>query len=186
MKFLKNIKQKEGAISIMMVVALLIAAVILTGFVDLLKRSYTINEVSSIMDVASVTSLRAGVDEEKLRVEVFEVDQSLVVRNYQKMVTEGITGYGHLDSFKFARTKIESFDENWGLGQTGKSRPQVLLDSTVILRIDSNPLFTAAPAIAERFYEARSNGDFEVSYNRITEEGKIEVAVRSVTRVVYR
>lgn len=32
----------------------------------------------------------------------------------------------------------------WGLGQTSKSRPQVLIDSTMVLVVDSNVLFDTA------------------------------------------
>lgn len=183
---MKVAKEKRGQISISIVVAMLIAVVVFTGLFDIMRRTYTMNEVHAIMDVASVTALRSSVDEEKLRLEQFEVDKSMALRNYEKLVKESIQNYGQLESFHFVRTKIEDFNENWGLGVTSSSRPQVLIDSSVVITVRSSFLFDNVPSLAKKFYDSRNNGDFVVTYQGKNEDGEIELAVRSVSRVVYR
>lgn len=183
---MEKFKKKDGAVSIMIVVALLVGVFIIAGSVEIVKRSHTMNEIGYIMDIASVTALRSGVDEEKLRAEEFAIDKSMVIRNYHSMVDQSLDNYGHIVSHKHVKTKVEGFKETWGLGQTGKAREQVLIDSTVLLKVHSNNFFDTIPAVGKRFYDARSNSDFEITYNGVGEDNLVELSVRSVSRVVYR
>lgn len=178
---------KKGNFSILFVTLVLISVLVVTAFVDILKESWSIQEVQSIMDVAGVSALRTGVDETKLRVEIFKVDTNLVESKFNQMVSNELEGSEKIVDYRFVRTKVKQYaPENWGLGQTSKARPQAMIDSTMVITVEASPTFDMIPGTAKVFYDSKSQSDFEVTYNGRTQDGKIELTIRSVSRIVYR
>lgn len=187
MKVLKSfLRNTKGAFSILFVILIFIGVLIATAFMDMLVKSYTLQEVQSVMDVAGVSALQTGVDTRKLRVEIFDVDKHVVESNYKKLVSERMNESNKILSHKFVRTNVETFTETWGLGVTGKSRPQALIDSTMIIVIENSPMWDLIPGANETFYNSRDGEYFDVTYLGKTKDGKVELSIRSVSRIVYR
>lgn len=187
MKRLKQmLKNKKGSFSILFVILTFIGVLIVTAFVDILIESWTIEEVQSIMDTSSVSALRVGVDETKLRVGIFDVDKNIVKSKYEQLVGGLISSSKKIKSYKFVSTNVQTFTENWGTGVTTKSRPQALVDSRMIIIVEGSPTFDLIPGTAKTFYDSRSGSNFQVSYVGTTKDGNIELAIRSVSRIVYR
>lgn len=182
----KERHKKEGSFALLFVILCFIAVLVITGFIDILRQSHLMNESQSVMDVASITALRAGVDEERLRVEELVVDEGVVISGYKKAVKETMESYGDVLDVRFVKTKTEVYKEKWGTGVTGKERDQVLLDSTIILTVKSSIVFDTLPMLADRYYDARSNEEFYVTYLGQDEDGRMEISIRSVSRLVYR
>lgn len=182
----KFLKDNRGSFSILFVVLIFIGVMVVTFFVDMMRQTYTLQEVQSIMDTASVSALRTGVDETKLRVQIFDVDKNTVENSYKRLVTNLIDESSNISDFRFTRTKVETFTENWGTGETTKSRPQALLDSSMIITVESSPILDMIPGVEETFYDSRGGSNFEVNYMGRTQDGKVELAIRSVSRIVYR
>lgn len=185
-KLWKERMNKEGSFSILFVILCFIGVLLIIGFTDILRQSHLLNESQSVMDVASITALRAGVDEERLRVEELVVDEGIVVSGYKKAVKETMESYSDVYDVRFVKTKTEVFKENWGIGITGKEREQVLLDSTIILTVKNSVIFDTLPMLADDYYDARSGEDFYVTYLGQDEDGRMEISIRSVSRLVYR
>lgn len=182
-RFLKNTK---GNFSILFVILVMIAVLVVAAFLDIVSRSWTIQEVQSVMDVAGVSALRTGVDETKLRLEQFDVDANVVESSYIRMITNQLEGSSKINDFRFIRTKVTKYNENWGMGQASKARPQAMIDSTVIITVEANPLFDLIPGTARWFYDSKSQTNFQVTYNGQTQDGEVELTIRSVSRIVYR
>lgn len=182
----KTIKSVKGSFSILFVILTFIGVLMATAFVDILIESWSMQEVQSVMDTAGVSALRVGVDETKLRVEEFYVDKDVVENEYEKLVGQLLSQSKKIKNVHFRRTIVENFTEKWGTGETTKARPQALLDSTIIIVVEGSPIFDLIPGTAELFYDSRKGSNFEVTYLGETQDGDIELAIRSVSRIVYR
>lgn len=181
--FLKN---KKGSFSIMFVILTFIGVLVVTAFIDIMKESWTLQEVQSIMDTAGVSALRTGVDEQKLRLEVFEVNEYAVKTTYMNLTEQLFANSKNIHHVTYLPIKVEVFKDNWGIGGVNQQHWQALLDSTIIIHVDGSPVFDLFPNLKKTFYDSRSGRNFDVTYQGTTQDGKIELAVRSVSRIVYR
>jgi hypothetical protein len=187
MQRLKQIlKEKKGSFSILFVIITFVAVMVATAFVDILIESWSMQEVQSIMDTSGVSALRASVDETKLRLGEFEVQENVAVAQYKQLVSLRLADSKKIKSYYFYPVDVEYFTEKWGTGETVKARPQVMLDSSVIVVVSGSTVFDLIPGTAKMFYNSRKGSDFQVTYLGKTNDGNIELAIRSVSRIVYR
>lgn len=187
MKKIKSLLgKKEGASTILYVIIIFIAILIITAFTDMLIRSFTTSELQSSMDIAGVSSLQTGIDETKLRVEIFEVDSHVVEATYKNLVMKQLNASEKVKSYRFIRTDVENYNSNFGLGISKKNRPQALIDSTMIIVVESSQVFDFFPGAYKTYYDSKDSANFDISYLGKTEDGKVELSVRSVSRIVYR
>ncbi|BBW98912.1 hypothetical protein [Geobacillus subterraneus] len=177
---------KQGSFAIVVAIVVFVGALTVTAFIDMLSRTYLLNEVQSIMDVSGTSALRTGVDEVQLRTGDFALDRDLVEANYRRMVEEQVRSLSKIVGYQFVDMDVSVFQSNFGLGQTGKPRWQGMIDSTMMIQVEASPVFDLIPGASETFYNAKNSSSFQVSYVGKTEDGKVELLVRSVTRVVYR
>lgn len=205
MNMKKLLLDKRGAMSIWYVILLLMATLVMAGFVDILRQSYSMNEVQSVMDTAGVAALTSNVRTEELKkweryyktkqygdvstspkpdIEKF-VNKRGVEGTFKTLVKEDLSKLNTIDDVDYLRVKTENFESNYGLGQSSRSLPQSTIDTTVLVRVDSTPIFDLFPAMAKDFYDSRSNEEFTVSYIGETQDGKTELAIRSFSRVIY-
>lgn len=179
-------KDVRGSFSIIFVIVAFVGALTITAFVDMLSRSFLIGEVQSMMDIAGTTALRMGVDEVYLRAEEFRFNRNEVEIRYRQMIDEQLRNSPKILNYKFVDLDVSAFNSTFGLGETRKSRWQGMIDSTIMVQIEQSPVFDLIPGVSESFYDARSSTYFHVSYAGQTEDGRVELLVRSVTRIVYR
>lgn len=187
--FINLFKKKDGysgLMSLWYVVIFIIGIFGVMAFSEIVSRAFLLNETQSIMDTSGVAALRMGLDDEALRVEKFDVDGTVVEKEYRRMVSEALDDYGALVDYRFVRTETEYFKENWGLGVTNKPREQFLLDSTILLVVDTYTPLDVYPTLQRTYFNSRENQDFSIKYMGQNEDGRAEIMVRSVTRIVYR
>lgn len=181
-----NRRKEEGSTTLLYVVFLLIVVVAILGFISLLRESFLLKEMQHSMEIAAVTALRNNVDDEKLRVEEFYVNESAARRDYMAMMDQIMNNYPHIIDYRFERTDIKKNSDRWGLGVTNKGREQYDLDSIIIIKVKVNPIVDGIPVYTSKFYNARSNETFEVSKQGVVEGKDKELAIRVLGRVVYR
>ncbi|WCF11731.1 hypothetical protein NDS46_30775 (plasmid) [Paenibacillus thiaminolyticus] len=179
-------KNRKGNFSILFVTLVFVGVLVATAFLDILFSSWSMQEIQSTMDVAGVSALRTGVDETKLRLEIFEVDKNVVENSYKRMVSNFLDNSEKIIDYRYTRTKVDSYVENWGLGVSSKARPQAIIDSSMVITVEGSSLFDMVPGAAKVFYDSRSGSNFEVKYVERTQDGDIQLAIRSVSRIVYR
>lgn len=184
----KNINLKSGAISILIVIAIMISMIIIIGFINITQKSYVFNEVRSIMDMAGTSALKAGVDETAMRMEEFVLDESFVRKEYKRIISESISENELITSFKLGTNDIDIdiYESSWGLGSSTKSRPQARLEAIARVRIKVNSTFDVYQFTKESYYDSYENQNFTITYAGKTNDGEIEIIIRSVTRIVYR
>lgn len=182
-RFIKNTK---GSFAILFVILTFIGVLVATAFIDILKESWTLQEVQSIMDTSGVSALRAGIDEQKLRIEEFEINEFAVKTTFMNLTQQLFANSKNIYHVTYLPIEVEVFKDNWGIGGVNKQHWQALLDSTIIIQVDGSPVFDLFPNLKKTFYDSRDGRDFDVTYKGTTQDGKIELAVRSVSRIVYR
>lgn len=172
------------------VILCVVAVMIITGFVDILIKSFVLNEIQSIMDVVGTSALRAGVDTQKLRNEVFEIDENFVKQAYKLQINELITTgeKSKVRSIYIPTSDIRLTVQNtkWGLGISNKARPQAILDVVARVRVEASSFFDRMSSLQKTFYNSFSDKDFHVTYVGKAEDGSAELIIRSVSRIVYR
>lgn len=183
-----KIKEKKASFSLLYVILALIAVIMITGLMDVMHKAYVINEVQSIMDVAGVSSLRVGVDEKKLRLEIFDINETYVKNTFKYQVTGILKNSSNIKSYNLSdrNIKLNVIDSTWGLGDSVKKRPQAILDAVITLEIKTSVFFDTVPGISEKFYRSLSGDNFIVTLNGKTGDGYSEVMIRSVSRLVYK
>lgn len=190
MKLSITLKSKKGAMSLLFVILAFISVLVITGFIDMLGKAFAIDEIQSIMDVAGNSALQAGVDKTKLRLEIFEIDESFVKSSYLQQVRTTVDAGSNrlIKNFSIGSGNInlKTINGTWGLGQTSKSRPQAILDVVAKVQIASSSVFDNIASIQNLFYSSLSNSSFQITYNGVTQDGNIELIIRSVNRIVYR
>lgn len=188
----KLYKNKKGSWSLTNVVLVLIFIITFIGVLEWGKLSVGLNEIQSIMDIEGVTAIRTGVDVEELRTAdenpttKFKFNKSEVITSYKGLIRKRFNSSKMISDYRFDTIKIEAFNENWGLGANSKARPQVVLDSTMVLTIPSSMVFDTIDFIQGAFYRSRSNSTFQIAATGNQKDGFTEVIVRSVSRLYYK
>lgn len=181
------LRKKDGGFPIIFVILIFVGCMVAVGFTDLLVRNYTMDEVQSKMDVAGISSLQSGVNTEKLRVQEFVVDKALVKNNYMTMMRQTMQNSDKIKDYKFyGEPKVDVINSKFGIGNSSQNRPQAIIDSTMIIVVDSSQVFDLIPGAYDRYYNSKDGQYFDVKYNGKNEDGKVELSVRSVSRLVYR
>ena len=189
LNFINNkIKEKKAGFSLLYVMLAFITILIITGLTDILHKTYVLNEIQSMMDVAGVSSLKVGVDEKKLRLEIFDIKETYVKNTFKYQMTNLLNNSQTVKSYKLSddMIKLSVINSNWGLGGITKSRPQAVLDTVITLKIKSSYFFDLVPGISEKFYSSLNNNNFTVTLSGETNDGYDELIIRSVSRLVYR
>lgn len=201
----KFVSNKKGSFSIVFVILCLIGVILATGFLEILQKSYQINELQSMMDVAGTSALTTGVDQDSLRTgfedknngntQDFAVDTVVVENTFKQLMRTRLNNAQSIKSYEFRNVKAVPitektnktlYDSKWGLGQSNKKHPQAVLDSTIIITMESQPMFDVLAGDTDTFFDAKTNSNFTVTYLGSAGDGLSELAVRSVTRLVYR
>lgn len=196
MKKVSSFSEKKGGFSLLYVIVIFIAMLIAIGFLDILSRNFHMNELQSSMDIAGVSALQKGVDETKLHVGFRDengqlldniIDVHAVESTYKQFVRDFLNDSNEIIDYRFVKTDVE-FDPNstYGLGQTSKGRPQALIDSTVVIVVDNSQMFDLVPGAYKTYYDSKDGTFFDVNFLGTTEDGKVELMIRSVSRIVYR
>ncbi|HCL4480277.1 TPA: hypothetical protein N2D99_002365 [Clostridium botulinum] len=203
-KIKKKIKEKKGSYSIISVIVVFIVVLAITAFADITSKAWTLNEVQSIMDISGVNALQSTIDTKILRDEIFGTDKDNGVDTTTGNVTLGdyktkivnkfiiemnkyVKTNNNIVAFNVERADVDfTYNDTWGLGDSAKKRPQIVLDTVSTIRIKNSSKFDTLNGITKSIYSSRNNNTFTVTYAGTKEDGTIELIIRSVTRIVYR
>ncbi|MFJ8531403.1 hypothetical protein [Bacillus sp. NPDC094106] len=202
-KIKQILKNTKGVLSILVVITVFIVLLAITAFSDIATKSWTVNEIQSIMDTSGINALQATVDTHKLRDEIFSIDnkneidtgdKSVNLSDYERKISakykQEIRKYVKTNktivNFDVEQVKVDFGNDTWGLGESQKKRPQIVLDTVSKVRIKNSSYFDNLGGLSKDMYSARNDSNFTVTYNGQKEDGTVELIIRSVTRMVYR
>lgn len=204
-KYISKLKNKKGAYTLLAVIFLFLICLTITAYSDMLKKNYTLNEVQSIMDMSGVSALESLVKDNKdeLKEEILAVSkddyidttnnskklknyETIVFSKYKGLIAESIKKNSNIISIQVQNQDISFSNIKYGLGETNKARPQITLDTTAKVVINVSPNFDTLEKVTKKYWSARKNTEFQVVSVNATEDGKTELVIRSVSRLVYR
>lgn len=197
--------QEKGIISILVTVLCLIGVLIIAFLIDRTNQNFIIQEVRGIMDSSAQNTLVSALSDDHLKEELFgfsdqfisesSADQTYPIpyaletqmhnmyerqlRDYVKTSSLILEVKVESSQFKFAKGK-------WGLGTASKSRPYLVLDSVVQLRLNHIQSFDYSNSFKNRVFENADGGTFEIQHIGVPKDSEILLVVRSVSRAVFR
>lgn len=182
--FLK--KKKSGAFSMMALVAILIAITVATGFISIMFKTMTQNEVKGIMDNAGILALRHGVDEDLWRREILYIDKAEAEAEFRRIIASNIgKGEGKLlkdYTISYVRVHEPNSPALKQLGIDGSQRAQYYIESQIVATYrNSTGISDSSSGMLDYFNIFNNRNE---SSGVTTGDGKI--TIRSVTRLVLR
>lgn len=213
-KLYKKLKNKKGSFALISAIFIFIVVLAITMYTDVIIKKWTINEVQSVMDASGTNTLKMSVDTEALKREEsiqFKGDGSTklkpndlqaqaryknkIIELYKNELAKQIGENGTITKLDVYRVDVDFIvpdpnktvqDDKFGLGRGEKTRPQIILDSTVTMRVKNSSYFDVTNGIDKQVYSSKENETFSVTYKGTKENGEAELAIRSVSRLVYR
>lgn len=196
-------QNKKGSYSIIAVILMFISMLAITAYVDILSKTYVLNELQNIMDTTGLSVLQTAFDDKRLKEEMLALNGenyidtergTQILGNYEQQlysryiqsIEQSIRTNQSITYFQI--TSFDAFFERstWGLGSTGLSRPQIGLDVIALVKIRTSSYFDTADVIEKYFYNAKSNNTFVITYQGTNQNGETELMIRSVVRLVYK
>lgn len=205
---LKRIKEKDGQISVIMVIFIMILCYILSGMIDIGGRQWAVKETQSKIDIAGMNALYGTVNLESLRLETLEISgggngiasdgsgaDSVSPSQYEPIVREAYRNElskvrygGKSPNIRYTDVNFEFSD--FGLGykdSIAKQRPQVVLESVVSYSVESTKITDKVSGnINKKISSSHANTDFTITIKENAEDGQAELLIHSITRLVLK
>lgn len=201
-KIVSNYKKRKntGALAILFVIIAFIFALFVSGMINTLTMIHFTREVQGIIDIAGVTSLKKGVELVDLREETFNFHSGKVKQNFIEIVEKETNKMRGLEDMRAGKkvniTKLRVVDmgrSDFGLGVYEKNRVdkkqgrhQAYIDSVIHIKIKGYKQAIKSKEDTFIMKDKYQNSTFEVNTKRDEETGEIILAIRSVSRIVYR
>lgn len=200
------LNNQKGMISVLMTVLALIAVLVMAFLLDRTNQNFTMQEVRGIMDSAAQNTLVSVLSDQHLKEELFGFSSGFISESAPdgdyplppeiesemlQMYKKQLNGYVKTSdlllevkirdaNFKFAKGK-------WGLGASAtKSRPYLVLDSVVQLRLSHSQSFDYSSSFTDSVFQDVDGNTFQVASIGSPNNGEILLVVRSVSRAVFR
>lgn len=209
------LNNKKGDIAILYVIFSVIIISIITAFLTMNKTSFLFNEIQSVMDSSATTAITFSVDKTKLKQEILAVGNSyisndgtnkrinqteldsILKQNYLNLLSKniGTNNINGVMGYELVNFSTEMTYDSWGVNATdkktgvytSKKRPQIIMDSTVKVKLKSYTDYDTLGNYTMNMYNARKpNNNITISVAGRTNDGEIILIVRTVARVVYR
>ncbi|AMN30953.1 hypothetical protein BFS06_12130 [Clostridium perfringens] len=204
-KIISKLTNNKGAISILAVGMIMIIVICITAYVDIAKRSWTLNELQADMDTAGINALQTSIDRKHLRAEILAIDNKNKIDTSTHEIS--LSDYSAKIQNEFAKdfsqlvkSNAKSVVKKWrilnqnvyfmnsknGLGESNDTKPQIGLDTTMLVTLTSSNMFDNPVNYDKTFKNKMGGREFNITYHGKNKNGETELLIRSVTRIVYK
>lgn len=200
---MKKLQNNKGSFAIISAVLVFVVILAISAYSDMIAKRWTINEVQSIMDASGANTLKNTVDLTYLRAEILATDENntadtatklvattdyknKIKKAYIKELESQVSTNQTITDLNVQTVDVSFNYDTFGLGESEKPRPQITLDSVTKLKVTSQEWMDNMDGMSADVYSSRNNSTFTVQYAGKTADGKTELIIRSVTRLVYR
>jgi|GEM_PF-6798484 len=190
---------KKGSYSIKAIILMFITLLVITSYIDIMAKSYTLNEIQNIMDTTGLSVLQTLVDDKRLKEEMLAINsenyidystgsqllgnyEGQLYSRYKNNIKELISTNNNISYFEILYFDAFFERSSWGLSST---KPQIGLDVVAKVRLRVSPYFNTNELLEKTFYSSKNNSNFKIIYNG-QKNGQTEIIIRSVVRLVYR
>ena len=209
-KLLTKLKQiwkgESGMISILVTLLSLIAVLVVSFLIDRTNQNFIIQEVRGIMDSSAQNTLVSVLSDSHLKEELFGFSGGFIsesapdgdypipadikaqlLTTYNTQLSDYVKTSNVLLGYQIEEANFKFAKGKWGLGSVAsKSRPYLVLDSVVQLRLSHTQSFDYSNTFKNTTYEDVDGNTFEIQAFGSPINSEILLVVRSVTRAVFR
>lgn len=188
---IKKLNNERGATALIWVILIFISAIIITGFVNIMTKTLSINEVQGIMDMSGVLSLRYAADEEHLRSEEsLLVDTSVAKNKFKQTVDSQLSEYtgdrNMFNSYNIEEVSILK-DTDTFLGAPIQGKGDYFLESVVTVSYKTSSIIDSATIHAVSYFDFLWAGEnASISIRDDGGDGETNVVIRSLSRLSLR
>lgn len=178
------VKNTQGSISLWFAILGLIMISIVSTMSSRYLTKRAMNEIQGTIDVAGVAALRSGVDANAWRDGELVVDSSHVYATFKELVSlddlKAIVGADKISFTQEIRTrKTTDYTD-------GKERSEVYLVTNTYLSIPGDVRFDTHAITNLRYFDFFDNTEKSITMKGTSGDGRKEIIVRSVSRLVLR
>ncbi len=205
-KMKQRLNNSKGFISLIVTILALIAVLVVSFLLDRTQQNFVIQEVRGIMDSSAQNTLVSVLSDSHLKEELFgfssgfisessgdgtyplpyDVEQQLRT-TYAKQLNRYVKTNDLILEVKIENVKFKFAKGKWGLGSSAsKSRPYLVLDSVVQLRLSHTQSFDYSSTFKNTTFEDVDGNTFEIQSIGTPKNSEILLVVRSVSRAVFR
>lgn len=205
-KMKQRLNNSKGFISLIITILALIAVLVVSYLLDRTQQNFVIQEVRGIMDSSAQNTLVSVLSDSHLKEELFgfssgfisessadgtyslpyDVEQQLRT-TYAKQLNRYVKTNDLILEMEIEKVKFKFAKGKWGLGSTAsKSRPYLVLDSVVQLRLSHTQSFDYSNTFKNTTFEDVDGNTFEIKSIGTPKNSEILLVVRSVSRAVFR
>lgn len=155
-------------------------------------NDYEFTEEELRMTEAERREIKERAIRNKLQVAVDEKYLAMIEEEYKKELFSQVKLNDTISSAKISNIDVTFDYTNKGLGkgntfdQKSNARPQFVIDSVVQLEVKTSNQFDTGANYTSQVFSSFNSSNFEVTVIDKPKDGKQTLAVRSVTRLVYR
>ena len=205
--FNKKLSNEKGVISLSITVLCLMGVLLVAFLVDRSYENFMFQEVRGMMDAAGQNTLVSVLSDSHLKEELFGFsgltissssdDQPKAIptslkeqlkQTYKKELNRYVTTNDRLLVFDVSRIEFKFAKGTWGMGASAsKSRPYLVIDSVVRLRIAHTQAFDYSSSFKNQTFKDVNGNEFTIQALTANEStSELFLVVRSVSRAVFR
>lgn len=209
-KWFKKVKsiwtQESGIVSVLVTILCLIGVMVVAFLLDRTHQNFIIQEVRGIMDSSAQNTLVSSLSDSHLKEELFGFSEQFISEDngdavydlpasiesementYESQLRDYVQTSDMILEIKVEKLNFKFAKGKWGLGSIAtKSRPYLVLDSVVQLRLNHTQSFDFTSSFKNSHFEDVDGNTFEIQHIGTPVNSEILLVVRSVSRAVFR
>lgn len=202
------LNSNKGVISMLITILLLISVLIVGYLLDTNSQDFILREVEGIMDASAINTFNRTISISKLKDETFGFDtggeikvtdpdgtyrlptvtESFIKNTYKDELNRQISTNNYILEMTPLQINLEFAKGKWGGGQAIKSRPYLVIDSYVKLRIKHTQSLDYSKTFQNKKFKAYKSGvtDVEITNLGTPKDGEMVMVIRCTSRLFQR
>ena len=204
----KRLKNQKGFVSILVTILAIIGVVFVAYLLDSNTQSFVIREIEGIMDTSAMNTFNRTLSIEKLKDEVFGFDtggeikptdsdgtytlpsvtQEFIKKTYRDELNNQASTNSLILELKADTINLEFGKSSWGGGDSTKSRPYLVIDSFVTIKMKHSSAFDYSASYQNRQFASYKSGVTDVTIENLgtPQDGEMVMVVRCTSRLYHR
>lgn len=172
-----------GSFSIWYAMLALMMVTIISSSLGGFQKLRAINEIQGTVDVAGVSALRIGVDEQSIRDEILSINQRLVFDTFDQLVDK--ERLKRATQAKSIRMEQKIISKNVSTSPE-EAIKEVYLITDTYMTFEHMPVLDRVVMTTLTYYDFFDNRDAEITITGNAGDGTQEIIVRSVSRLLLK
>lgn len=209
MKKMKSLlKSQKGFISMLVTILLLIGVIIIGYLLDSNSQDFVLREIEGIMDTSAINTFNRTISIEKLKQETFgfdtggeikasdpdgtytlpQVTVDLIKDTYKDELNRQASTNSLILEMTPLEINLEFAKSKWGGGSSTKSRPYLVLESFVKVRMKHSQAFDYSATYQNQKFASYKNGVTDVTITGLgtPRDGEMVMVIRCTSRLFHR